>query len=121
MRAFRARARAARGAECGAERDAWHDRARGIRRRAVVMRAALARVVSSVRARGAAACERVASALGVPSEREIDGVARVVHPGPLLKWPPPYEDVTPEDVERGDDVAARALERWAARTGRRVE
>jgi hypothetical protein len=82
---------------------------------------ALARLVRRVRARGSIECGRVASAFGVPSEREVDEVVRVVHPGPLLSWPPPYADVKREDVEGMDVVAVQALERWAARTGRVVE
>ncbi|CEG01332.1 unnamed product [Ostreococcus tauri] len=52
------------------------------------------------------------------TERDVDGVVRVVHPGPLTPWPPRYDDVRDADVREGDAVAAESLRRWATRTGR---
>jgi hypothetical protein len=50
------------------------------------------------------------------TEDDIDVVVRVVWPGPIMKWPRPY-DITEEEVALGDGVAARAARAWASARG----
>ena len=50
------------------------------------------------------------------TEDDIDVVVRVVWPGPIMKWPRPY-DITEEEVATGDGAAARAARAWASARG----